>query len=134
MSLISFLPSVDSAPTGGEGRLGLEAWSDPGVDEFMEFLAVERNASPRTLINYQHALREYRTRVMGFSGWEAATADDFRGYLFAQMKRKLSRATIRLHFAALRSYYTFLTRRKNLPVNPLLGVQLPKLEKKLPGC
>ena len=48
------------------------------------------------------------------------------------MKRELARATIRLHFAALRSFYKFLTRRKGLTVNPLLDVQLPKAERKLP--
>ncbi len=93
---------------------------------------MERNASPRTLVNYEHALRTYRTWATKFAGWETTTPDDFRAYLFDQMKRKLGRATIRLHFAALRSFYAFLVRRKNLPANPLLAVQLPKLEKKLP--
>jgi site-specific recombinase XerD len=48
------------------------------------------------------------------------------------MKRKRGRATIRLHFAALRSFYKFLIRRRGLAANPLLDVQLPKPEKKLP--
>ena len=48
------------------------------------------------------------------------------------MKRDLARSTIRLHFAALRSFYKFLTRRKILKLNPLLEVQLPKAERKLP--
>lgn len=106
--------------------------ADPLVDEFLEFLAVERNASPRTLINYHHALTCFRRQAPRFSGWETAGADDFRAYLFALMKRRLGRATIRLHFAALRRFYGFLAHRKNLPNNPLLAVQLPKLEKKLP--
>jgi len=106
--------------------------SDPLVDEFMEFLSVERTASPRTLINYHHALATCRAQAPRFTTWEAATADDFRAYLFVMMKRPLGRATIRLHFAALRSFYAFLSRRKNLPANPLLVVQLPKPEKKLP--
>ena len=116
---------LDSTPTEPPG-------SDPWVDEFLEFLAVERSASPRTLINYHHALTTYRSRSPAFTSWQSAQADDFRGYLFSMMKRNLGRSTIRLHFAALRSYYKFLTRRKNLPANPLLAVQLPKLEKKLP--
>lgn len=105
---------------------------DPLVDEFLEFLSVERTASPRTLINYHHALATYRGQAARFTRWEVATADDFRAYLFAMMKRQLGRATIRLHFAALRSFYSFLSRRKKLAANPLLAVQLPKLEKKLP--
>ena len=48
------------------------------------------------------------------------------------MKREMARSTIRLHFAALRSFYKFLSHRKGLEVNPLVEVQLPKAEKKLP--
>ena len=108
------------------------AGSDGLVEAFLEFLSVERSASPRTLINYEHALAEFRCRCAGFTDWLAARPDDFRGYLFSQMKRKLGRATIRLHFAALRSFYAFLLRRKLIAVSPLAAVQLPKLGKTLP--
>ena len=37
-----------------------------------------------------------------------------------------------LHFAALRSFFKFLTRRCGWKKNPLLEVQLPKQEKGLP--
>ena len=105
---------------------------DPLEEEFLEFLSVERNASALTLTNYAHALSSFRTKAAGFSSWFATTADDFRGYLFQLMKRELGRATIRLHFAALRSFFKFLTRRRGLELNPLLEVQLPKNERSLP--
>lgn len=95
-------------------------------------MEVERSASPRTLENYRHALSSFREKHSGFESWDTLTADDFRKYLFAQMKAELGRATIRLHFAALRSFFKFLTRRHKLQHNPLLEVQLPKQEKKLP--
>jgi len=105
---------------------------DKLAEGFLEFLDVERRASPRTLANYEHALDEFRRRHPGFAGWDALTADDFRQHLFAMMKRDLGRATIRLHFAALRSFFKWLTRRQGWKHNPLLDVQLPKQEKKLP--
>lgn len=105
---------------------------DPLDEEFLEFLDVERRSSPRTLENYRHALSEYRARHKGFTSWDALTADDFRRYLFEMMKRDLGRATIRLHFAAFRSFFKWLTRRRGWKHNPLLDVQLPKQEKKLP--
>jgi site-specific recombinase XerD len=67
-----------------------------------------------------------------FKGWSELTADDFRAYLFDLMKRERGRATIRLQFAALRSFFKWLTRRREWKSNPLLEVQLPKREKKLP--
>lgn len=105
---------------------------DALIERFLTFMEVERNASPRTLENYRHALDTYRKEHCGFTSWEALTADDFRKYLFEQMKAELGRATIRLHFAALRSFFKFLTRRCGWTKNPLLEVQLPKQEKKLP--
>ena len=105
---------------------------DPLAASFIEFMEVERRSSPRTLDLYDHALSEFRQRHTGFTNWQALTADDFRKYLFEMMKRDLERATIRLHFAALRSFFKWLTRRQGWTLNPLLDVQLPKQEKKLP--
>lgn len=99
---------------------------------FLQFLGVERNASPRTLANYAHALREYRGHAKAFTGWNGCSAGDFRLYLFEMMKQGRKRSTIRLHFAALRSFFKYLTSRRGLAVNPLLDVQLPKTEKGLP--
>lgn len=106
--------------------------TDPLCADFIEFLDVERRSSAHTLENYRHAFDEFRRRHPGFTAWEDLTADDFRQYLFAMMKRDLGRATIRLHFAALRSFFKWLTRRRGWKHNPLLDVQLPKQEKKLP--
>jgi len=104
---------------------------DPLADAFFDYLEFERNASPRTLDNYRHALTEFRTAVPA-PAWKELTADHFRRHLFECSKRGLARSTIRLHFAALRTFYKFLSQRHGLKVNPLKEVQLPKLEKKLP--
>ena len=100
--------------------------------EFLEFMGVERRSSDRTLANYELALRQFREWRTPFKGWSELTADDFRAFLFDLMKRERGRATIRLQFAALRSFFKWLTRRRGWKANPLLEVQLPKREKKLP--
>jgi len=105
---------------------------DPLVEEFMEFLSVEKNVSERTLINYERALHDYREKSRNFKSWVDATPDDFRWYLFDTAKRGLARATIRLQFAALRSFYKFMVHRRGLLKSPLIDVQLPKPERKLP--
>jgi len=100
--------------------------------EFLEYMEVERRSSERTLANYELALRQFREWRTPFKGWSELTADDFRAFLFDLMKRERGRATIRLQFAALRSFFKWLTRRRGWKANPLLEVQLPKREKKLP--
>jgi integrase/recombinase XerC len=102
------------------------------ADAFLEFMSSERRSSERTLANYELALRQFREWREPFQGWSELTADDFRAYLFDLMKKERGRATIRLQFAALRSFFKWLTRRRGWKTNPLLEVQLPKREKKLP--
>ena len=109
----------------------MPAPDDPLAPAYLDHLRDERNASPRTVDNYDRALRA-AAEFLGAKSWHEATADDFRAYLFALMKRDRSRATIRLDFAALRSFYRFLCERKGLAANPLMVVSLPKAEKRLP--
>jgi len=104
---------------------------DPLADEFLDHLGDGRNYSPQTLRSYSQALAGFRAFKPEVT-WTWATADDFRAYLFELMKRGRSRATIRLSFAALRSFYNHLTERNVIPSNVLKLVSLPKLEKKLP--
>jgi integrase/recombinase XerC len=100
------------------------------AEEFLRYLAVERNASPRTLKAYRHALGAFHRQNQ--KPWKKCTADDFRDYLFAIMKRDQARSYVRLQFSALRAFYKFLTDRKKLRIDPVRQLQLPKLEKKLP--
>jgi len=109
-----------------------EPVNDPLADAFLEFMSSERRSSERTLANYELALRQFREWRRPFQGWDKLTADDFRALLFDLMKKERGRATIRLQFAALRSFFKWLTRRRGWKTNPLLEVQLPKREKKLP--
>lgn len=100
-------------------------------EQFYRYLEGEKNASPHTLTGYRHALegfRDFRTQVT----WRSATADDFRAYLFQLTKAGKARSTIRAHFSALRSFYSFLVLRGLVPTNILKTVELPKLEKQLP--
>lgn len=115
------MAAPDSSPAG-----------DPLARDFLEFMNSERRSSERTLANYELALRQFREWRTPFVGWDKVTADDFRALLFDLMKKERGRATIRLQFAALRSFFKWLTRRKGWKTNPLLEVQLPKREKKLP--
>jgi integrase/recombinase XerC len=105
---------------------------DTLVETYLEFMRVERNASLRTLEIYELALRRFREWRSPFKGWEEQGPDDYRSYLFHLMKQELERATVRLHFAALRSFHLYLRRRQGWTSNPLAEVQLPKQQRQLP--
>jgi len=107
--------------------------SDPDESAFFQFMATERSASGRTLANYRAALESYHDwRGARDKGWRKAEADDFRDYLFFLLKDGLKKSTIRLRFAALRSFYKFLVLRRGLGRSPVAEVQLPKPERGLP--
>jgi len=102
------------------------------LEAFLDALEFERGVSRRTLINYRHALELFRAQEPAPPAWKECTADHFRQFLFAEMKNGMARATIRLHFAALRTFYKWLMERHKLASNPLKEVLLPKAEKHLP--
>lgn len=104
---------------------------DPLAEEFLRYLDVERNVSPRTLIAYRQALGDFRAQK-NVRSWRNCLAEDFRDYLFELMKKRQARSYIRLQFSAFRTFYRFLVERKNLQKDPVRELQLPKPEKKLP--
>jgi len=106
---------------------------DLAQEQFVEFLLTEKNASKRTLENYTLALRKLQEWLGDrFTSWRDLTADHFRGYLFELLKQDLSRATIRLRFAAYRSFFKFLVHRQGYPKSPVAEIELPKADKPLP--
>ena len=113
--------------------INLAAMSEAEERAFLTFQEIEKSASPRTLANYGTALANYREwRGERFTGWKNAGPDDFRDYLYVLMKQDLKRATIRLRFSALRSFYKYLVLRQGLARSPVAEVQLPKPERSLP--
>jgi integrase/recombinase XerC len=103
---------------------------DTLTEEFLSYLANERNASPRTLKAYRQALTAFRGENQ--TPWKKCSGDNFRDYLFAIAKRGQARSYVRLQFSALRTFYQFLAARKGLRGNPVREVQLPKIERNLP--
>ncbi len=102
------------------------------VDQFLNFLKSEKNASPHTVKNYQVDLREFSLSLNG-----KAVADisylDIRSFL-AELKNKgFLKTTISRKLACLRSFFKFLARENVLPINPAAGIATPKREKKLPS-
>lgn len=59
-------------------------------------------------------------------------AEDFRAWMLEMMKAGMARASVRLRFAAMRSFYSFLQMRGEVQKNVLHEVLLPKREKSLP--
>src|SRR5437762_12707050 len=95
---------------------------DSLMEEFLRYLANERNVSPGRLKAYRHALTGFRAQDK--TPWKNCTGDNWRDYLFALMKHGHARAYVRLEFSALRTLYQFLTARQRFRCNPVHEVHL----------
>ena len=107
------------------------AKKDRHLEAFLDSIDSERNLAPSTIANYRHSLALFRAWGNP-PPWRECKPEHFRAFLFELMKKEASRGTVRLHFAALRTFYKFLVERHGLAENPLKGVQLPKASRGLP--
>jgi integrase/recombinase XerC len=106
--------------------------ADPEVGEFLRWLTEQKGASRKTVRNYGHALREFKLTIPDEPWWRL-TSNDFKKYQYSlALQQRLGPASIRLRFAALRSFYTYALRLKFVGENPVLGLTLPRLPRRLP--
>jgi integrase/recombinase XerC len=115
--------SIPTPPSGGH---------DPDVTEFLARLEAGRGASPKTVRNYRQALMEFKATAPGRSWWSLTPAD-FKNYLYRLVRGgNLSPATVRLRFAALRTFYKQALREGLVKADPVAGLPLPKMPRRLP--
>jgi integrase/recombinase XerC len=108
------------------------ATGDKAVTEFLQQLEQERAASPNTVRNYRQALLEFKATVPGRSWWELRPGD-FKAYLYRLARaQKLGPGTVRLRFAALRTFYKQALREGKIQSNPVADLPLPKMPRRLP--
>jgi integrase/recombinase XerC len=109
------------------------------IDNFLIFLKVEKNSSPRTVESYQKDLFNGLDFFSSILKKEDNTVSPeeidhqiFRHYLAHLRKQGLARTTVARRLAAWRSFYKYLLREKVIEENYLSRVLSPKLEKRLP--
>jgi integrase/recombinase XerC len=105
---------------------------DRAVTEFLQQLEQGRGVSPNTIRNYRQALLEFKAGVPDKSWWELKPAD-FKAYLYRLARaQQLGPGTVRLRFAALRTFYKLAVREGKMKLNPVSDLSLPKLPRRLP--
>jgi integrase/recombinase XerC len=102
---------------------------------FEDFLAKERRYSAYTVRNYRQAFEDFYRWLVGAELWERGLGQlgsrEMRDFVI-EAQRRFDRRTLHNHASGLRTFFKFWMRREKLRNNPLLGVPLPKLEKRLP--
>jgi tyrosine recombinase XerC len=110
---------------------------DDLIERYIHYLQYERNASPHTVRNYRSDLLQFRDFLaqgqpdakVSLKSIDALRIRGFLAFLFEQEKKKTS---IARKLAAVRAFFKFLGRERELAENPAAVVSTPKLARTLP--
>lgn len=103
-------------------------------DQFLDYLLVERQYSPRTLDSYRRTLDhlcEWLLEV-GIADFRQLTPALLQQWVSREHRRGKKPRTLAQQMATIRSLCKFLLRNQHLDQDPSAGVQTPKLDKPLP--
>ena len=104
------------------------------VDNFLNYLDVEKNYSKYTILNYERDLNEFIVFL------ERENVDNFvqvdykvlRFYLNDMFNKKYSSKTVSRNLSSLRTFFKYLLKIEVIRTNPMILISNPKEEKKLP--
>ena len=105
------------------------------IDQFLNYLRFERNASPQTVQTYEESLREFESyltfRENGLS-LRTVDADLIRDWMESLMDRGNNAPTINKKLSALRSFFRFALKRRLVEKDPAHAIAGLKKSKPLP--
>lgn len=129
MSKPTFIPARSPEELPPEVRA---QWWTP----FERFLAAERRYSPYTTRNYEQTFVHFYGWARRSGVWQkgiaAWTLRDLRDYVIESRRAGLGRRSVHLRISGLRAFFRYWLKQGKLTRNPLVGLALPKLEKRLP--
>ena len=109
------------------------------IDEWRQWLAGERRASPHSLAAYERDLAAFLAFLAAHHGAAASLATlkkldrgDLRAWLAHRGGRGLKASSTGRALSVLRGFYRFLARRKLVENAVVLGMKNPKLPKSVP--
>jgi integrase/recombinase XerC len=114
----------------------IEWRDDPALSAFVQYLEAEKEASRHTLENYVRDIVQFAAHQWADEGppfvWRMADRYAARGFLVAIRKNGCMASTARRKLSSLRSFYKFMLREELVDINPFSGVQMPRLDQRLP--
>jgi len=104
------------------------------IEQFLHYLATERQLSPHTLDNYSRDLEKiyFFTEEHELSDWQVVEARHIRHFVAQLHRQGLAGSSIQRTLSAVRSFFRYLCREQVLEHNPADAVQAPKTPRKLP--
>jgi len=104
------------------------------LDEFVNYLTVEKRLAPNTIESYNRDLINFieYASSRGMVEIGHAKIETIRNYLKYLMQKGLSSTSRARHLASIRVFFRFLSNEKKLDRDPTIHLESPKLWSKIP--
>ena len=101
---------------------------------FFGFLENEKKVSLNTLQSYKRDLKQFENYLGTIEGkYNELTNDGIKDYIKYMQEQGKKTSTISRGLAAIRSFYQYETKKKQVEKDPTEGIQSPKIEKRVPS-
>ncbi|WP_067729360.1 tyrosine recombinase XerC [Oceanobacillus damuensis] len=104
-------------------------------ESFVEYLQIEKNASPYTVKYYRNDLEIFFNFLNqeGIHDLNEIKQRDVRLFLTSLYDQQLGRRSVSRKISSLRSFYKFLEREELVKESPFVHIYLPRTSKSVPG-
>jgi len=103
--------------------------------DFIKYIQFEKRYSELTVVAYQKDLEQFeaymRQRFEDFD-FHTTKTKQIRRWIVELMENNMNPSSVRRKVSTLKSFYKYLLRMGEIEANPVSGVVLPKVAKKLP--
>ena len=103
---------------------------DTYINEFTEYLIIDKKYSENTIKSYNNDLKKFNN--FNKKNIEKINDNDIKNYIKFLNKENNDTKTISHNISTLRSFYKFLLIEKKVNKNPMEYIELPKTKKSLP--
>ena len=104
------------------------------LQNFIDYLLLEKKYSPNTIVAYQKDLEAFRSYLLSdYSDAQISQANysQIRSWIVQLVDSNISNRTINRKLSSLNSYYKFLLKTESLKINPLAKHKALKVSKKI---
>ena len=102
------------------------------IQEYSDYLRIEKRNSPHTISAYRHDLKKFSDELSE-KLVDSVTTADIRKFLITLKNEGLSAASISRSLSSIKSFFNYLCRDKHLQNNPAETLESPKRWRKLPA-
>ena len=100
--------------------------------QFLDYLRYEKRYSNHTIVNYEVDLKQF---FEFFDGEDVTIlkSKEIRSWLVNLSEKKITNKTIARKLSTLKTFYKFLQKENLIDSNPVIRINSPKVEKRLPA-